>query len=387
MKKIVIILCLCLMGVTSLFAQGYMIVHTKENSTQFPISEIEYVDFKYEVELSVSQSYFAMEAEGGEISFSVNCNTGFDINTDVAWIERTSLAIMGAIHYKVLANESTQSRTGHIIVTAGDKEVIITVEQKGIKSISCRIDLANITVLSDAIMADYEMTDDVIGYFELIVDKTLADKYEDDFFAAYLMTRELNTVEYPFIYATELESSADYLFLALPIDKNGNVGSLMKRFVRTASSVSQPQAEISNLTLNASTLRWTTTNVNHCASYYMLVNLDKTPYFSQFPDIFVAYIINAGKSSLPLYNEFGGWQMGIKADVQYIEIATWGMDYLNQMSGVLSTSYNNLGTRLLVKNEKPSVKKTDGLDIPHRLISRQEMNEVLAKSRIIRFQK
>lgn len=379
MKRIIPLVFLALSILPSA-AQDYMLVHKTDGSTvQFTTEEVQQVDFKTEVSLSVSPARLEVSAESGYVQFNITCSGSWSVTSDDLWL--TPLIASGngnGTAFVSIAANTGAERTGQLVVSSGSKTATVTVVQAGVPVSDLSIEMTGIVALSDGVMADYEMSDGVTGYFETVLDSKFASD-PDEQFIAYLVTQtELYSTDYPFTFVSGLSPNSEYLFLALPVDANGNIGQLMRRIVRTPSDINQPQALISNVSHTTSTLSWTTTPANGCTSYYLLANSDSEPYFSGLPDVFVAKLISTyAQSGMEPQSEFSSWSMRVNPTDTNFEIITWGMNARGELAGVINTYYAPAPRQV-----KQQVGSPRQLVIPAQKVARNEMEHLLSKVKV-----
>lgn len=257
-----------------------------------------------EVLLSVSPSdiYFTSK-EGESAELKIITQTTWKISDVPSWLNVNQQGD-GTTTVKITtksANETDESRTAELKVTAGNKTATIKVTQEAGKPV-CYVEPINIVALYDEICFELSATSNVNTFKFGYLDEYEYERLTEKEIKEYVEQGESNKFvdEYIF-FPGGFDDNTKYYICTIAYDENGEAGTLRTTAVTTPKYVDYDNdafVSYSEVTYGNSGFQFTVTKEGFCDTYHLIYgNIDASyeGYSRSLYAFQINYFINKGK--------------------------------------------------------------------------------------------
>lgn len=257
-----------------------------------------------EVFLSVSPSdiYFTSK-EGESAELKITTQTKWTISDVPSWLNidqegdgTTTIRIKTKS-----ANETDESRSAELIVTAGDKTATVTVTQEAGKPV-CYVEPINVVALYDEICFELSATSNVntfkIGYLDENEYKRMTEKE----IIAYVEEDEMNKLADDYIFFPGgFDDNTKYYICTIAYDENGDAGELRYATITTPQYIDYDNdafVSYSDMSYGTDGFQFTVTKEGYCDTYHLIYgNIDASyeGYSRSLYAFQIKYFMNKGE--------------------------------------------------------------------------------------------
>ena len=229
------------------------------------------------------------EIDGGSQTIQVTSNTSWNLKGKDTWLtvnpESKTSTDTDTKTVTILASENTTGETRSCTLTFSTSDnkasASITVTQKGLTGVSAEP--------SDELLMCYSYAHGVscgakTKYFYIaLYNKSTYDKMSEKEVIADVVTGKVEDRESPSddnYYSWNLSENSSYVLAIVPYGENDRQGKLYTKDIKTKSSDSEPDVEITNFSIDWATdsYVWTVTKNTYCSSYYTYAVSSKTKF-------------------------------------------------------------------------------------------------------------
>ena len=229
-----------------------------------------------EVFLSVSPSDIYFTSKEGEFAeLKIMTQTTWRISDVPSWLN-VNLQGDGTTTIKVTtksANETDESRSAELKVTAGEKTATVTVTQEAGKPV-CYVEPINVVALYDEICFELSATSNVntfkIGYLDENEYKRMTEKE----IIAYVEEGEMNKFADDYIFFPGgFDDNTKYYICTIAYDENGDAGELRYATITTPQYINYDNdafVSYSDMSYGADGFQFTVTKEGFCDTYHLI---------------------------------------------------------------------------------------------------------------------
>lgn len=312
--------------------------------------------------ISVDVNSLNLEGKAGSTStIRITSNTEWKITNNLDWLSLSSTSGNGSSQITVTTasdNLSSSPRTGKLTITAGERTVDVSVNQKGLYATKCNVSPKNLVVLSDGCAFDCNFDSNVAYYYWEFYNQRNADRLTDsEIIDKMLDGSRLTPGDEVVQSVTGLQGSTDYVIYIVGFNKNGEHGDLIKTKLTTKKGNNQPFAEITDVRYNDEIFLWTTTPNGFVKHYYQYYITD--PNYFSWADPAIAWLfkkeLEADSDKFPPYLQTSTMTVLRNGSNQF-HLATWAVDGDGNLSGLIdrfrATVSNSSSAPKRLKNKK-----------------------------------